>query len=246
MITARSQSLEIKNQLFQVTSDIGIYGRKLMNLLNSNSALTPTESELHRIDTAFLSDHASVEQNPSLGYIQQQVDVSQIAVKLERSQMLPDINLGYFSQTIIGSQNIDGVSRDFGQGFRFTGVQAGIAVPLWFGPYASRTKAAKIIEKIARTDAEYHTRSMTGNYQSLLDEYKKFSLSVDYYEKQAVPEADLIIEQATRSYRAGAMDYLDYVMNLNRALAIRQNYLDALNSYNQTIISIEYITGKIF
>ncbi len=42
------------------------------------------------------------------------------------------------------------------------------------------------------------------------------------------------------------MDYLDYVLNLNRALAIRQSYLDALNSYNQTIISIEYITGKIF
>ena len=69
-----------------------------------------------------------------------------------------------------------------------------------------------------------------GNYQSLLDEYNKFSSSVDYYEKQAVPEADLIIEQATRSYKAGALDYLDYVLTLNRALAIRQNYLDALNN----------------
>jgi cobalt-zinc-cadmium resistance protein CzcA len=42
------------------------------------------------------------------------------------------------------------------------------------------------------------------------------------------------------------MDYLDYILSLNRSLAIRQNYLDALNSYNQTIINIEYITGKIF
>ena len=82
--------------------------------------------------------------------------------------------------------------------------------------------------------------------QSLLDEYNKYSSSVDYYEKQAVPEADLIIEQATRSYKAGALDYLDYVLTLNRALTIRQNYLDALNNFNQTIISIEYITGKIF
>jgi len=80
----------------------------------------------------------------------------------------------------------------------------------------------------------------------LLDEYNKYGSSVDYYEKQAVPEADLIIEQATRSYKAGALDYLNYVLTLNRALAIRQNYLDALNNFNQTIISIEYITGKIF
>ena len=117
---------------------------------------------------------------------------------------------------------------------------------IWFAPYTSRTKAAKINENIARNNAEYYTKSITGNYQSLLDEYNKFSSSVDYYEKQAVPEADLIIEQATRSYKAGALDYLDYVLTLNRALAIRQNYLDALNNCNQTIISIEYITGKIF
>jgi cobalt-zinc-cadmium resistance protein CzcA len=42
------------------------------------------------------------------------------------------------------------------------------------------------------------------------------------------------------------MDYLDYVLSLNRALSIRQNYLDALNNYNQTIVQLEYITGKIY
>ena len=77
-------------------------------------------------------------------------------------------------------------------------------------------------------------------------EFSKNSNSVDYYEKQAIPEADLIIEQATRSYKAGAMDYLDYILSLNRALSIKQNYLDAQNNYNQTVISIDFITGKIF
>ena len=85
-----------------------------------------------------------------------------------------------------------------------------------------------------------------GNYQALLSEYGKFNNSVEFYETQAVPEADLIIEQATLSYKAGAMDYLDYILSLNRALSIKQNYLDALNGYNQTIISIDFITGKTF
>jgi cobalt-zinc-cadmium resistance protein CzcA len=246
MITARSQSLEIRNQLFQVSSDIGTYSRKLMVLLNCRTMLTPSESELHKIDAAFLSDSTSFDQSPLLGYVHQQVEVSHIAKRLEQSQMLPDLSIGYFNQTIIGTQEVSGVPREFGPDFRFQGVQAGIAIPLWFGPFTSKSKAAKINENIARTDAENYTRSITGNYQSALDEYKKYSVSIDYYEKQAVPESDLIIEQATRAYRAGGMDYLDYVLNLNRALAIRQNYLDALNSYNQTIISIEYITGKIF
>jgi len=246
MITARSQSLEIKNQLSQVTSDIAISGRKLMVLLNSKTALIPSVKEVHRIDFVLNSDSISVIQNPYLGYIKQQVKVSQIEKNLERNQMLPDLSIGYFSQTIIGTQDVNGVSRNFGQGFRFTGVQAGISVPLWITPYTSRAKAARISENIARTNAENYDKSLTGSYQSLLDEYSKYTSSVDYYEKQAVPEADIIIDQATRSYKAGALDYLDYVLTLNRALAIRQNYLEALNSFNQTIISIEYITGKIF
>ena len=246
MITARSQSLEIKNQLFQVTSDIAVSTRKLMVLLNSKSVMVPLISEVHRIDFELTPDSISVIQNPYLGYINQQVEVSQIENKLERSQMWPDLNIGYFSQTIIGTQDVNGVPQNFGKGDRFSGVQAGISVPLWFPPYTSRAKAAKISENIARNDAENYTKLLTGNYQSLLDEYNKYSSSVDYYENQAVPEADLIIDQATRSYKAGALDYLDYVLTLNRALAIRQNYLEALNSLNQTIISIEYITGKIF
>jgi len=191
-------------------------------------------------------DSVPVEHNPSLGYIRQQVEVSQIEKKLERSKMLPELSVGYFSQTIIGTQDLKGIPRNFGKDFRFMGFQAGISVPLWFTPYISRNKAAKINEKIADTDAEYYSNSISGNYQSLLDEYSKFSSTVEYYEKQAVPEADMIIEQANRTYKAGALDYLEYVLTLNRALVIKQNFLDALNNCNQTIISLEYITGKIF
>ena len=246
MITARSQSLEIKNQLYQVTSDIAISRRKLMILLNIRSPVEPSVKEVYRIDFVFDSDSLSLEQNPFLGYVKQQVEISQITRQLERSQMLPDLNVGYFSQTIIGTQDVNGMSRTFGKDFRFSGVQAGLSFPLWFSPYTSRTKAAKINENIARTNAENYTRLISGNYQSLVDEYNKYRSSVEYYEKQAVPEADLIIEQAIRSYKAGALNYLDYVITLNRALTIRQNYLEALNNFNQTIISIESIKGKIF
>ena len=246
MITARSQNLEIKDQLNQVTADMAIFSRKLGILLNIQSHPLPDETELHKIEFQPVLDSISVRQNPSLGYMQQQVEISKYQKKLERSRMFPEFNVGYFSQTIIGNQDVNGVSRSFGQDYRFTGIQAGISVPVWFGAYASKSKAARISEDIARTDAENYSKSVAGTLQSLLDEYRKFSLSVEFYDKQAVPEAEMIIEQATRSYKAGALDYLDYVLTLNRALAIRQNYLDALNNCNQTVISIDYITGKIF
>jgi cobalt-zinc-cadmium resistance protein CzcA len=246
MITARSQSLEVKNQLFQVTADIGIISRRLSLLLNTSTLAIPAEKSLHKIDVSFLTDSVSPEQNPSLAYARLQIEVSRIESKLERSQMLPDLNVGYFSQTIIGKQDVGGVTLRFGPEARFAGIQAGISVPVWFKPYSARIKAAKIHEDIARIDAESYAKSVSGNFRSQLEEYGKFSSSVEYYEKQAVPEAELIIEQATLSYRAGALDYLEFILTLDRALAIKQNYLDALNNCNQAIISIEFITGKIY
>jgi heavy metal efflux system protein len=246
MITARSQSLEIKNMLYQVTADIGISCRKLKVLLNCSTIPVPEERTLQRMRFAILSDSMKGPQNPSLSYLRQKVEISRLEKQLERSQMLPDLNFGYFSQTITGTQEVNGVSRSFGRDYRFSGLQAGISIPLWFAPFKARTKAAKIGEYVARNDAESYAKTVEGNYLSLLDEFSKFSSSVDYYEKQAVPEAELIIEQATLSYKAGALDYLDFVLTLNRALSIKQNYLDAINNCNQTIISIDFITGKIF
>ena len=246
MISARSESLEIKNKLQQITADLIIYNQKLQTVLNSGTSIFPADTVLHRIDFLPVADNSAITANPTVGYVNQQVEVSRLEKKLERSRALPDLSIGYFSQTMQGTQEINGVPRVFGPGNRFTVIQAGIAVPIWFAPYSAKAKAAKLKEKIAQTDAENYSKSLSGSYRSLMLEFSKNNNSVDYYEKQAIPEADLIIEQATRSYKGGAMDYLDYILSLNRALSIKQNYLDALNDYNQTIISIDFVSGKIY
>ncbi|MEI6435341.1 MAG: CusA/CzcA family heavy metal efflux RND transporter, partial [Bacteroidota bacterium] len=246
MITARSQSLEIKNQLQQTTADIGIFNRKLHTVLNTDMAFYPADTALRRSGFIPGSDTADLAANPTLGFIQQQIEVSRMEKKLESSRAMPDFSIGYFSQTMQGTQEINGAPRIFGMGDRFSGFKAEIAIPLWFGAYSAKTKSAKLREQVAGINAEYYSKSLSDSYRSLLDEYGKYSSSVDYYEKQAVPEANLIIEHATRSYKAGALDYLEYILTLNRALSIRQNYLDALNEYNKTLISIDLMTGKTF
>lgn len=246
MISARSQSLEIKNQLRQISADLMIWNQKLQTVLNIETTLYPADTVLRRIEYLPAVDNSVLTGNPSVGYVNQQIEVSRLEKKLESSRILPDLSIGYFSQTIRGSQEVNGIPRTFGAGDRFSGIQAGIAVPIWFGPYSAKSKAAKFREKAAQTNAEYYSKSLSGNYRSLILEFSKNTNSVDYYEKQAIPEADLIIEQALKSYKAGAMDYLEYILSLNRALGIKQNYLDALNNYNQNIISIDFITGKIF
>jgi cobalt-zinc-cadmium resistance protein CzcA len=246
MITVRSQRLEVKNHLLEVTADLDISRNKLQILLNSSFSYTPVDSILRRIDFTPVTDSLVISSNPSIAYMQQQVDISRFEKKVEQSQMMPEFSIGYFSQTMQGVQDINGIPRTFGAGDRLTGIQAGVSVPLWFVPPTSKIKAAQIKEKAMQTNAEYYTLTMLGNYREQLSEYSKYSVSLDFYEREALPQAELIIEQATKSYQAGAMDYMDYIMSLNNALEIQQNYLETLNRYNQTIISIDFITGKIY
>ena len=184
--------------------------------------------------------------NPTLGMITQKIEQSRLQTRIEQAKALPEFSLGLFSQTIIGTQEVDGQPVTYGTGFRFNGIQAGIAVPVWFAPQAARVKAARIGEKIAASEAAGYKLNLSGDYQALLEEYDKYAASVAYYENQAVPEADQIIGQATKAFKAGGLDYADYVVMLGRALTIRQNWIEALGNLRQTAISLENVTGKIF
>ncbi|HNX44445.1 MAG TPA: CusA/CzcA family heavy metal efflux RND transporter [Bacteroidales bacterium] len=245
MITARSQNLEIRDRLQQTESDMGIYARKLRTLLNTQDLYLPSDSLFKPVMPVIAGDSAFLSQNPFLGYYLNQAEVENLNRKLEISLALPEFSVGFSSQTMQGVQEINSIPRMFGTDERFNGFQAGIALPLWYKPYSAKIRAAGIRQDEARINAEAYARSLVSEYHNLLDEFDQHKKSLEFYEQQALPEADLIIGQSGKSYTAGAMDYLDYVMSLNRALTIRQNYLEALSSYIQTYINIGYITGKI-
>jgi cobalt-zinc-cadmium resistance protein CzcA len=246
MISARSMSMEVRNRLQQVRADIDICTQKLEHLLNFQGDLAIADTMLSRLPFAVLDDSMALTESPVLGYDKHQIEVSRFEKKLERSRMMPELSVGYSSQTMQGVQEVNGAPRTFGSGDRFNGIQAGISMPLWFVPYTSKSKAAAIKEQAARTNAEYSQQTQMANYRTLLSEYAKYCRSVDYYEKQAVPEADMIIRQATLSFKAGVLDYTEFALNLSRAMQIKQSYLEALNGYNQTVIQLEFVMGKIY
>jgi cobalt-zinc-cadmium resistance protein CzcA len=217
-----------------------------MMLLNTDMPLVIADSALTLIQVIEKTDSGGIENNPKMAYMQEQIQVARMQKKVENSRAMPDLSIGWFSQTMKGTQDVNGVPREFGPGDRLTGVQAGISIPLWFAPWVSQSKAAKLRQQAAEINAESYRKSVSDQMKMLENDLKKWSATVSYYEDQAIPEANLIIDQASRSYRAGAMDYNDYILNLNRALTIRHDYLDAMNDLNQTIINLDYISGKEF
>lgn len=243
-ISAESQSFEIKNQINQTKADVKIYLRRLQTLLNLTSTFEIVDSVLVKLSLPASLDSSAILANPSLASSLQQVEIARREKQVERAKFLPDFNVGYFSQSIIGEQDVNGIPRNFSSGDRFTGITAGVAIPLWFKPNTARSKALKINQEIAANNAGYFQVALKGEFESLLQEYRKYSGSIDYYEKSALPQADLIITQSTKSYRLGNMDYLEYILSLSRALQVKNNYLETLNQYNHAILALEFIIGK--
>lgn len=235
------QKMQIENELSLSEGDIAIYKKRLETLIQSES-FSIADTTLPKLTLNV--DTTSIEGSLHLKHWAHQMDVTKAERKLEQSKLTPDFNFGFFSQTLIGNHSVDGQEVYYSGSKRFTGIQAGVSIPLWFRPQAARISASKINEQIAGNNYHYKKVALSGELQILLEELKKNQKSLDFYERSALPQAELILEHAEKSFRAGAIGYLEYTQSITRALDIKTKYLESLNANNQTIISIEFITGN--
>lgn len=241
--TAETQRNEIGNQLVKNQADMRSWQAELRRLLNTTEDILPAGGEFKaEKDVQVLMDSVILS-NPLLAQQQELVKIADNAMRLERLLAAPDFSVGYFNQSIIGTQSIGGQEVYFGAGKRFQGVQAGIAIPLFFKPFASRIRAANIERDIARSQLGLMQTNLQGEYLQAYQEVLKNSQSISYYEKNALPNASLILKQAQVAFMNGEIGYVEYLQALRTSSEIRFGYLQAVNQYNQSVYRIKYLAG---
>ena len=97
---------------------------------------------------------------------------------------------------------------------------------------------------MAQVNSDYYQIALTNQYEQLLNEVLKHQGSLNYYEENAIPQADLIIENAQKSFLNGAINYIEYFQSMRQAIDIKVNYINTLNGYNQAVINIEHLIGQ--
>ncbi|MCX8490397.1 MAG: TolC family protein [Cyclobacteriaceae bacterium] len=242
--TAETQSYEVKNQLNLNEADIKISATHLQVLLKADHPVYNSDKLSKRMVPENI-DTVSLKNNPQLNLLQQQVTINDRIKRVEKSKILPDISVGYFTQSLTGFQNVDGVDVYFPASRAFQGFELGLNIPLWIGPHLARAKAAFYQQEASRKNVEYYQTTLQGNYLQALRELDKNLASLSYYESSALKNADLLITQSRKAYRAGEIGYVEYLQSLKTALSIKNNYLLSLTHYNQSIIKLEFLLGKI-
>lgn len=241
--TAETQSNDIKNQLHQNQADIIVLRTQLRTLLNSAALPDISENSLKELSLQEIPDSTALSANPALAYVRQQVDVAKSEKKLENAKFAPDLLLGYFNQTLIDVVNTENGAVATNAD-RFTGLQVGLALPLWFAPHLGRAKAASFNHQAAQSNYKSFQITLQGQWQQAAQQYSKNKSSLDYYKTSALPNADLILKQSQAAFRGGEIDFAAYLLGVRNAISLKEGYLKTLNDYNQSIIYIEFLSGS--
>jgi cobalt-zinc-cadmium resistance protein CzcA len=241
--TSETQSLEIKNKIQQNESDILIAKQQLKVLLNTRDDITVADTLITKRNVELSTDSNVIAAHPMLKYLQQQIEINKKETDVQRAKRLPDFLAGYTNQSFRGIQNVNGVNEKFTGLDRFNSFHLGVAIPLLPGGYKSKIDAAKINEQIAATNLEYERTNLNGQLNILLQQYYKHKSAIEYYETTALPQADLIINNALKGFKSGDLPYQQYQQSLAIALKIKTDHIEAIYQYNQSALSIENIIG---
>jgi len=238
--TAETQKGTITIQLKQLQQDLEIILLQFRLLLNTTTLFVPYEPSI-KLNAVVISDNGLLLQHPSLKIVEQQKKLSLINRKLEKSRLMPDLNLGYYNMTMrgTGSDNIT-----YNSSTRFQSVQVGVGIPLFFGGQRAKINSLKINQTISENNYLQEMQLLQNQYNSILSQYKTNLSTVNYFESTALKNAELISLTASKQFNNGELNYLEWVMLTNQAINIQANYLDAIKNLNETTIQINYLISK--
>jgi cobalt-zinc-cadmium resistance protein CzcA len=127
---------------------------------------------------------------------------------------------------------------------RYSGFQAGIGIPLFFGAEKSRINAAKTQMEITANQFNNYKTQLVANLASKESDLKKYQEALDYYNNAGRVLSAELISSGSLAFRNGEIDFLQYIQLLDNAKSIEITYLENLFNYNLTLLDINYISNQ--
>jgi cobalt-zinc-cadmium resistance protein CzcA len=210
----------------------------LQTLLHTTDLIVPAEASYTIIAPPLQVDTVALLQSPLIRQWQENQASKEAEVALLRAQNLPDITLGYFNQTLIGTQSVDGNEVVFTGKDRFQGFTVGTAIPIFNGAGRAQVKQRRIASEISANQAEMEKELLRNEYVSLYMNWRLLQDQIAEWEQQILPSLQLLQQQTLVAFREGEADV--QLLLLNQQTIIQQ-YLE----YQQRIYQSNSIVHKL-
>lgn len=229
--TAETQKTAIAIQLKQLQTEIEIVRLEFQLLLNSEEAFLPEEAVLKAV-----LEENKIEENPQLKLFEHQKKIFSAETSALKSKRLPEIIMGY------NNNSFKGIGLDDAK--RFHSLQVGLGIPLFGGSQKAKINASKLAEKLAESNYQTQVLNLKNEYNKLMVQHKANLEIVTYFETLNNKNSKTITDVANKQFINGEINYLDYVILINQAIAVQNSYIEAVKTLNETIISINYLNSK--
>nr|WP_299415435.1 CusA/CzcA family heavy metal efflux RND transporter [uncultured Emticicia sp.] len=216
---------------------------KLKSILNLKSDFSILENHFLP-SVSILSDTVFINQNPILQIALQQIAIAEASKNLEKAITKPDFSIGYFLQSLTGNQQVNDKTVFYNTVPRFQGINLGISIPISNKANKARLQASETEILLQEKKAEYLKNQLNSELLQQIQEQKTNQSLVDYYVQTALPNAEIISKNATKAYQNGEVGYVEYLQSLETILNIQQNYLQAINTFNRSVINIQYLLNN--
>ena len=238
--TADNQLGFIKTQIDEVNADIKIAQLQFQLLLNTNTEFV-IDTKDNKIDLIVPTDSQNISNHPIMQQIQHLQQVAEAATKVEQAKLLPELIAGINNTSFKGTGADD---KLYSGGYRFTSVQAGVAIPIFSKAQKAKVEAAKFNTKIVVNNYQVESQSFQSEYQAALLRYKKYQQTVAYFEDKSLKTALQITTTANQQFASGNINYLEWVQLINHSINTQNDYLEAVRNLNESIIQIHFFTTK--
>ena len=243
--TAETKRGQLSQLLKQNETDFATAYNSLKTLMNTSEDFTITVNENWQplvLSSSF--DTTLIANNPSLKVLYQQAVIAEQNKKLETASTLPDFNVGYFNQSLIGVQNINGADVNFDGSKRFQGFNVGISIPITFFSNTSKIKSLDYKQQALQKEADNGKLILQNQLQNAFQQYNQNLSQYNYYKSTALPNADIIISTAKVGFNSGDIGYIEYLQALQTATDVQLSYLQSVNQINQSIFNINFLINK--
>ena len=239
-VTAASRQAEVTARRMRMQAELTSARADLALACGTTDDLVPTDDSLAVLAT----DADTSEGSPYAALLRARVEAADAEHASVRATLWPDITVGYFNQSLSGTQLVNGSEVTYTSSDRFTGLIVGLQIPLWFLPTAARSDDAALRAAFERDRATWQRRELEIRLRRLDEELAAARSTLNYYDMTALPAARLLSRQAQLAYEAGDVDADSYVQAMLRSLDVRTAALEARYQYNLRVIDRELLSGS--
>ncbi|MCA0131393.1 CusA/CzcA family heavy metal efflux RND transporter [Winogradskyella alexanderae] len=225
-ITASSKQKQVNINLEQALQELSIAFENLCKVVQFKDSLTFIDERLSKVSLQILD----LKSSPEIIFFDKKQELLESKRKFERQQLLPGLSLNYF-QGSNSSLNTN-----------LYGYQFGLKIPLLFGSQNSKIKASKIAMDIASEESREYKIQLNTKFETLSSQLNQNQKALMYYENEGTLLAEEILKTAKVSYKNGEIDFYQYIQSVENAYDIQLGYIELLNTYNQTVIQLNYLT----